>query len=254
MAEKKKKEEESSGGAPEWMVTFSDMMTLLLTFFVLLLSMSTLDEERAKVALGSLKGAMVVMEKASDIMTHKEAVFFPFQVLKTAKTKGGSTTQKLIYDNIQGKIQELGLMNKVSLGLDSRGIIIRIQDEVLFPRGSAELSVPAKIFLRKLASILKDLPYDIKIEGHTDDIPVKSGRYKDNWELSTARALSVLYEFQKDGIPPQKLSAAGYSYYRPLVPNTSEANRAKNRRIEIVLAEPKKLAPPLTFPEERLNE
>lgn len=251
---KKKQEESSGGGAPEWMVTFSDMMTLLLTFFVLLLSMSTMDEEKAKVALGSLKGAMGVLEKANDITAHKDAVFFPFMILKTIKTKAGTATQKLIYDNIQGKIQELGLMNKLEMGLDDRGIYIRIEDEVLFSSGNAKLSVASKLFLSKLASIFDQLPYDIVVEGHTDDSPIATSSYRDNWELSVQRSLSVLYLFADKGISESRLSAVGYSSNKPLVPNTTKLNRAKNRRIELVLQEPDKVKPPLSFPEERLAD
>jgi len=250
----KKKKEDAPGGAPEWMVTFSDMTTLLLTFFILLVSMSTLDEEKAKLALGSLRGAMGVMEKAADVSSQKEAVFFPFQILKTAKTKAGTTTQKMIYDNIQGKIQEMGLMNKMSLGLDERGIIIRIPDDILFTSGNEKLSVSARLFISKLAGILKELPYDVIVEGHTDDLPIQSSRFRNNWDLAVQRSISVVEQLSSGGVPDPKLSAAGFGPFRPMVPNTSDSNRAKNRRIEIVLQESKLLSDPLTFPEERLSQ
>jgi chemotaxis protein MotB len=111
---------------------------------------------------------------------------------------------------------------------------------VFFPLGSADLTSSARDALKRLVTPLKNFPNDIIIEGHTDNIPIHGGRYPSNWELSVARAVSVIDFFTERGIAQKKLVAGGYGEYHPLHPNDSDENRAKNRRIEItILRQPK---------------
>ncbi|MCA9406518.1 MAG: OmpA family protein [Candidatus Omnitrophica bacterium] len=119
-----------------------------------------------------------------------------------------------------------------------RGLVITFVAEILFDSGKADLREPSKVTLDKVSRVLnttvKDL--NIGIEGHTDDVPIKHSGWKSNWELSTARALSVLHFFDKEkGISPERLSATGYGEYRPLVSNSTPEGRRKNRRVEIVI-------------------
>jgi chemotaxis protein MotB len=106
---------------------------------------------------------------------------------------------------------------------------------LLFESGSAELKPEAKAVLDTIAEILKFLPNKIRIEGHTDDRPIRSARFPSNWHLSVARALNTAYYLMSKGVNPEKISIAGYSEYRPIAPNDSEENRAKNRRVDIVI-------------------
>jgi chemotaxis protein MotB len=108
-------------------------------------------------------------------------------------------------------------------------------ERLLFESGSAELKPEAKAVLDTIAEILKFLPNKIRIEGHTDDRPIKSARFPSNWHLSVARALNTAYYLMSKGVNPEKISIAGYSEYRPIAPNDSEENRAKNRRVDIVI-------------------
>jgi chemotaxis protein MotB len=108
-------------------------------------------------------------------------------------------------------------------------------ERLLFESGSAELKPEAKAVLDTIAEILKFLPNKIRIEGHTDDRPIRSARFPSNWHLSVARALNTAYYLMSKGVNPEKISIAGYSEYRPIAPNDSEENRAKNRRVDIVI-------------------
>jgi chemotaxis protein MotB len=117
-----------------------------------------------------------------------------------------------------------------------KGISVVMGEKVLFKTGMAEITTKDNSALRALSSILRETDCSIRVEGHTDDIPINNHRFSSNWELSSARAVAVVkYLIYKKGISPERLSAAGYGESRPLVPNVSESNRTLNRRVQIVL-------------------
>jgi chemotaxis protein MotB len=112
---------------------------------------------------------------------------------------------------------------------------MRLNDRALFDLGAAEVSAGAKKLLHHIGDIIAKTDYQIRIEGHTDDLPIRTVRYPSNWELSTARAVNVLRVLQQhSGIEPRRLSAVGFGEYQPLFPNDSPAHRARNRRVEII--------------------
>ncbi len=124
----------------------------------------------------------------------------------------------------------------VSLEENERGVIIRILDDILFPSGRAELSFESREVLSNLASIIRQLPNDIRIEGHTDNVQINTSYYPSNWHLSVARALNTAYFLIKDeGLSPDKVSIVGYSEYKPIDDNESLDGRAHNRRVDIVI-------------------
>jgi len=230
---RKKKEDVPPPGAPAWMVTFSDMTTLLLTFFVLLLSMATLDQRKIKEALGSLQGALGVLESGQKTEIGKEEILSRLEFVEQAKQ-----SQSRMLSGIRNYIEQANLSSAVSVIKTDKGISVRIMDSVLFESGSATLLDSAKFILEKLAGVIKDSPYYVMIEGHTDDIPISTARFPSNWELSTARAISVAKFFISQGVKPDILSVAGYAEYHPIVPNITPENRAKNRRVEINFVSP----------------
>ena len=129
-----------------------------------------------------------------------------------------------------------GLESAFSLENVERGVVIHFTDRVLFDLGKAELKPEAKEVLQLVAQELKAWPNHIRVEGHTDNLPIRTAPYPSNWELSTARATEVLrYLIDVGGLAPERMSAAGYGEYRPIAPNDSEEGRAKNRRVDIVL-------------------
>ncbi|MGB9620426.1 MAG: OmpA/MotB family protein, partial [Armatimonadota bacterium] len=138
---------------------------------------------------------------------------------------------------LQRFVKEKELDKIVNLRVEERGLVVSlVTNEILFAAGRAELSQKARSIIGEIGQMLLSVPNPIRVEGHTCDLPVASNAYVSNWELSTARATNVVrYLIEKVGVPPDRLSAAGYADTKPLVPNTSERNRAVNRRVDIVI-------------------
>ncbi len=228
---KKAQEEDDMPGAPAWMATFSDMMTLLMTFFILIMSFSTMELDKFKMAMGSLKGAFGILGVQKKLQP-EQSWFSP------STYNAYSLKQRSVLDHLEKmrSIIELNdLEQKVEVQLREDGeLFVQIKDNMLFEPGQAELrpnylkllSIVAKLFLRDAKHIL--------VEGHTDDVPINTPRYPSNWELSIDRALQVVrYFIQQENINPGRLSAAGFGEFNPLVPNNSPENRAQNRRVVI---------------------
>jgi chemotaxis protein MotB len=223
----KKKAKKAVAGAPAWMVTFSDMVTLLLTFFVLLLSMATMDKVKFENAAGSLKGAFGVLSSA-DLTKMDDP-----RVMDFAPIDDDLTTR--LYQNIRATMKRLKLDEDMELVRDRGAVVLRIKESVLFGAGSTELKPLAHEVLRKVASLVRPLPLSLRIEGHTDDTPTRNPQL-DNWDISTSRSVAVLKFFAKQKlIPLGRMSALGYGSEQPRVPNTSVENRALNRRVEFVM-------------------
>ncbi|WP_305043272.1 OmpA/MotB family protein [Geoalkalibacter sp.] len=223
----KKKAKKAAPGAPLWMVTYSDMVTLLLTFFVLLLSMAQLDQMKFKEVVGSLKGAFGVLSSSNLTTIDRPRIveFLPIE---------DDYTQRL-YKRLIVQLQRLKLDRDITLVQDRGAVVLRVNDAVLFEAGQTEVRPEAYPVLRKVAEMVKPLPFNLRIEGHTDDIPV-ARQGVTNWDVSVMRAVSVLKFFGNEKLLPlERLSAVGYGEQRPLAPNNSPENRAVNRRVEFVL-------------------
>lgn len=227
----KKKPEEKKGGVPEYMLTYGDMMTLLLCFFVLLLSMAKMDAKKFKLAASSFQNAFNgVLEELPTVAIHEEVL--------TPRLGGDKQNRKISLHaakDIKQKMKKEELDDAVKVKITDMGIAITIGDLVGFSSGDARIKPEFASVLNTILDVIKKLPSsEIRVEGHTDDTPIRTSRYPSNWELSAARALSVVKYLHKNGrLSPAKLSAVGYGEYRPLVPNNSRTNRKKNRRIEI---------------------
>ncbi len=236
MARRKRRNSEAGGGgAPDWMVTYGDLMSLLLTFFVLLVSFSSIELTKFRQAMGSLKGALGVLPKEQSIMWQKEPLLPQLTDFQQKRV------QKVISE-MRNMIKQNGLENDVTLESSAKGILVRIESPVLFNLGQAELKEQSYAILNKIVEMTQDWPNSIRIEGHTDNLPIHTLEFPSNWELSTARALSVLRFFLDNGhIEPYRLAAVGYGEYHPLVPNDTPENRTKNRRVEIYIDHQDKL-------------
>ncbi len=223
MAKKEFKEEDCPQGAPEWMATFSDLVTLLMCFFVLLVSMASFEVTKYKDVVLSFQGALGVMSSPNNVIV-KRSVQFPKSSGKSQQQKRASTMAR----KIRHTIKDYQLTSSVDVELTKNGFGIKITDPMMFESGETQLGEELKPFLKKIALLISEMgDTEVRVEGHTDDSP------GDNWNISTARATSVVEFLVKSGIDPAMLSSVGYAEFRPLVPNISEDNRAKNRRIQI---------------------
>ena len=246
MAKKKKAEEHEN--LERWLVSYADFMTLLFATFVVLYALSQINVNEFKKVEESLKKAFSVqsiLDGGSGVMSSGNSVLDT----SAADSMIDSLFMEYIspryeqesYEKIKKEVEDLvksGEMNGVSATIDERGLVITITDKnILFNSGSAELSPNAKKLLDKIGKLIveKFALHLIRVEGHTDSVPV-SGRYPSNWELSSARASSIVrYLIDRFKISPDLMSAVGYADTRPVDTKKDAASLAKNRRVEIVV-------------------
>lgn len=235
-----KKEEAEKENSERWLVTYSDLITLLLIFFVVLYSMSSVSAKK----FDELAQSMAVVfgqGGRSGVLDGGRSVIPDMAVHKQKRNITNTREQ------IRRMIANLGLEGKITVREEDRGIVISVKDTVFFKPGSADLGEKAQEIIANVASLLSGLPNSIRVEGHTDNIPIHTFKYYSNWELSTARATNVLhYMVQEKRIDPVRFSAAGYGEFKPVESNDTEAGRAANRRVDIVILNEdfEKLEPP----------
>ena len=209
------------------MVTFSDMVTLLLTFFVLLLSMAKMDQIKFQDAAGSLRGAFGVLASSN-----KTEVTRP-QVINNVPVYDDFVSR--VYKRLLSHINRLRIDKDIELVKDRGTVVLRVNNAILFGSGETALKPEAEPILHKVAELVRPLPMNLRIEGHTDSQP-SSNPALTNWDISVARSVSVLKFLGNGGLMPlERMSAVGYGAMHPLAANDSEANRALNRRVEFVL-------------------
>jgi chemotaxis protein MotB len=230
MAVRRKKDSETEQpSAPFWMVTYGDMVTLLLTFFVLLLSFAKLDDIKFEEVASSLRGALGILERYQSILQNRSADISTENMQRRLDIYESMTQLKKM-------AEELGYEDDIVIEASDEGILIRMGNKVLFDLGKAVLRPEAKPILDIVGQTIRNRAQEVLVAGHTDNIPINSPLYPSNWELSTARAVTVVkYLIQEASVPPQVLAATGYSEFRPLVPNDSPENRQKNRRVEFLV-------------------
>jgi chemotaxis protein MotB len=255
---RKRKKDDSSGDGAYWMDTYGDMVTLLLTFFVLLFSFSTIDAQKWEEIVSSLSGTPFVAIQAldpgdvkADVQPLDETSWDlpeptpspdPSEQAENAMNQAKIAEIKEqfdeLYDKIKSHVQINGLQDELNVEMNNNVILMTMNESALFDSGSAVLKPVAKEILPSICEILKQ--YDslinwIRIEGHTDNVPIQNGQFKNNWELSDARAGSVrdyLLALEVNGF---KLYPAGLGELHPIVPNDSKENQTHNRRVDFVI-------------------
>lgn len=227
-------EEEQEEGLPEWLATFADLSLLLLVFFILLFSLSSLEVKRFSETFASVRTAFGGKANTDPITSQIRAQ--ESTVLETIKLqKQIMQSQEKVYSEITTYLTQNGVEGVVGAVFDEGIITLTVPSEVLFTPGSTELSAGAKNVLDSLLEIfIKRKNQMINIRGYTDSSPTRSGS-RDNWEISSLRAVNVLRFFLSKGIPANRMTATGLGDTNPLYPNTTPENMAKNRRIEFIL-------------------
>ncbi len=158
------------------------------------------------------------------------------QAASLAEQKGQLEAKSKQYEQLAGQLQSQIKAGQIEVSELRGKMTVKLKDKVLFPSGSAKLNKEGQKALDAVADVFKDMQgKNVVVAGYTDDVPTSGGAYKDNWDLSTARAISVVRYLQSKGVPPQMLGAAGFAEFRPIAPNDSPANKSLNRRIEIAL-------------------
>ncbi|MFW5973241.1 MAG: OmpA/MotB family protein, partial [Bacteroidota bacterium] len=193
--------------APFWMTTFSDMVTLLLTFFVLIVSMSTVEIRKFTEALSYFQGRSGVLLSEAVMEPNTRQVINDFR----------SREQSERYEELLRFLREQGLEDKVRVYLTDKGLQVTITDSVMFESGSAVLIDPSRTVLRKIRGVLGSDVESVVVDGHTDNRPIRTSSYPSNWEHSTARASSVVRFLLEEEtlLPPERYSAVGYGEFHP---------------------------------------
>ncbi|MEC3605548.1 flagellar motor protein MotS [Bacillus glycinifermentans] len=216
-----RRKREAGRKSPSWMITFTDLITLILVFFILLFSMSQIDLQKFKTAVGSF-------QERGD---------------KKAAAEAGSEESKLpgkseddLLKKINDYIEKNRLSRLITAKRDERGVILVLQEAVLFDSGKADIKDQAYPLLHKMAVLFKTLPNRIDVEGHTDNRPISTYRFPSNWELSAARASTVIGYFTTKGkLDSSRFLAVGYADTKPVRDNRTESHMKENRRVEIVI-------------------
>ncbi len=223
---RRKKDDQEDFG--RWLLTYADMITLLLALFIVMYSMSRVDAKRfgkmAEALNGILKGGHSILKNHGE-----EQLKTGHGVLKLGDLR---MIQRQVEE--QFKTKERG--EEVLTEVTERGLVVHIVESALFDIASADLQPRAQELLDLIYEEIKDTPNHVRVEGHTDDLQIKTARFPSNWELSGARATEVVrYFIDEHNMPPGRISALGYGEYRPIRPNNSIENRATNRRVDIVI-------------------
>lgn len=224
----RKRHRDDSGPVASWLTTYSDMMSLLLAFFVLLFSFSVIDEHRFATFITAFQNYMGIIGEGTGPLEQPGPLPMDYSDL-------GRRQLYELFQELSELVEEEG-MTGVQLELEERGLIVRFAEQVFFDLGEATLKPEAIQALRTIAPTLRELPNPLRVEGHTDNWPISTARFPSNWELSVHRATNVVrFLVEEEGFDPQKLSAAGFSEYRPIRSNDTAEDRAMNRRVDIVI-------------------
>jgi chemotaxis protein MotB len=246
MSRKKKHPEHANH--ERWLVSYADFITLLFAFFTTLYAISVVDAQKVAKVANSMQeafGTATFSEGSRKLSLNsgglppggKLAIVSPINP-KGADGRGGQRkfVPSVLKAQLEAATQANRLKDNVQILADGRGLIIRLAEIGFYDSGSSELKPEALNIVDQLAVALANLGNDIRIEGHTDDVPIRTSRFRSNWELSTARATTlVAYFIGKHGLDPNRLSASGCGEFRPVADNNTPENRALNRRVDIIV-------------------
>ncbi len=265
----RKKKPPEHANHERWLVSYADFITLLFAFFTTMYAISNIDAQKMgrmvlsmrasfnspvfptgsdtlSISSGNGAGSALSKDLVENVTVPKEKAIAEYSIrnlndLKTnfvhdALPQGEIITLGKIRQNVEAIVKARAMTSKVRTRMDNRGLVISLGDGACFDSGSDQLRSDGRQLMDALAQQLVAIDNDIRIEGHTDDVPIHNLRFADNWELSTKRATTVIsYLIQHFGFTPEKMSASGYAETRPIDDNKTAEGRARNRRIDIVI-------------------
>jgi chemotaxis protein MotB len=251
-----------------WLVSYADFITLLFAFFVVLYASSQVDKRKAGRLAMAIQVAfqeLGVFQTSSTKIPVKDEDAIPFEKVQVVENISKDTDLKRIVNPMKGVLSSAGeaqslqeaqeaitkalnpeiKRREVSMSMRREGLVVSLKEMGFFDSGSATIRPGSLDAIARLSAVLRTRPENLRVEGHTDNIPIHTARFANNWELSTARATQLIQLLiTKYGIPPSHLSAAGYGEFHPVAANTTPDGRAQNRRLDVVI-----LAPFLPLPQ-----
>jgi chemotaxis protein MotB len=251
MARRRRKTFQEAEHSDRWMVSYADFITLLFAFFVVMYSISSVNKGKYDVFSESLDQALSHNEKVEKVAEPIQVGEIPTRIqpielpnLVTVSEEEHQLSEEImeekrrlneVSDEFQRALQPFVESQLVGIKKHDFWVELEMNSELLFASGKAELSNKAIPVLQKVAEVVRSVPNVINVEGYTDDVPISTGIYPSNWDLSSARATSVVKELVKNNIPSTRLSSVGYGEFHPIADNKDEEGRFKNRRVVLVL-------------------
>lgn len=229
----KKKKEEGHANSERWLLTYSDLITLLMIFFVIMYASSNVDAAKYKSISESFSAAM---GGGKSLIGTDSGV----SVTENTKPLDTQIAEEDKMENVKKQVDEYlknnNMSSEVSSKIDERGLVVSFSNAMFFDTGKADIRPESQKKLIEIGKMLNQLDNYVRIEGHTDNVPIKNNEFNSNWQLSSVRATNVTeLLISQSGIKPQRLSAVGYGEYRPVGDNSSEQGRSKNRRVDIII-------------------
>jgi len=247
-SEQRKRSRDEPDNHDRWMVSYADFITLLFAFFVVMYAISISQEGSFRVLSDSLEEAF----KPADLELMGEfdspsTSEFPIDMggtqppvplspsMERLQALASQDLMEPVVKEVEQALQALIEQGGVNITSDDLWLQIDFESEVLFDSGYAALHQQVQPTMRSLANVLQQFPHAVQVEGYTDNVPIQNETFPSNWELSAARAASVVHLFTQSGVDPQRLSAVGYGEFRPIAENNTVIGRSKNRRVTIVV-------------------
>jgi chemotaxis protein MotB len=222
-----------------WLVPYADILTLLLALFIILYASSSIDQAKYQAIMETFQSEFTGTSNPDNQKGLSTAPQPPDQQQVVPPKKGEEDKPDSGLDELKQKLEKYINTNKlnavVTLSDTLRGVEVSLNDVALFDSGSAQLKADSYKTLNGIVGLVRTVPNSINIEGHTDNEPISTSTFKSNWELSAARAASVLHFFNNRNIDPKRLQFTGYGEYHPLFPNDTAEHKQANRRVTIVI-------------------
>jgi len=257
--ERRRRPDKKHENLERWVISYADFTTLLLATFVVMYAVSNINsskfQEMAEAFSTAFMGRTTTLRSEGFAAANKGPFNFMPSPVHTPIVSREQPVKKLppalkreaenrvtgltdAYKNLTGLLADMIEKGEVRVSLRSLGVVIEINAVLLFDSGKAELTRPALSLIDQIGGALKDLPYQIQVNGFTDTAPIHNSQFSSNWDLSATRAISVVKRFVVDGVSPERVVGAGFGEYHPIAPNTDPESMAKNRRVSIVVVAP----------------
>ncbi|HVJ04884.1 MAG TPA: flagellar motor protein MotB [Candidatus Saccharimonadales bacterium] len=243
-----KKRKKHHDNHDRWMVSYADFVTLLFAFFVVLYSSAQVDKAKMAQLSSAITAAFQQLGVGSGSVP---VLLIPGTTpIPAAHPAHAQDTAEAIRRKLEADLAEELKRHTVSLRQTSEGLVLSLREVGFFDSGSAALRASSLETFDRIGHVLASIGSNLRVEGHTDNVPIHTSQFQSNWELSTARATEIIrLLLTREGIGPERLSAAGYAEYHPIAENSSEDGRRLNRRVDIVIVAPHELtSPPATAP------
>ena len=240
----------SSGDRMRWLISYADFVTLLLALFIVLFAIEAVKKTSLQEVVSSVRQALNMSPSGVMPLKRQQAVSTPYEDMapspdieatgvpgkKEADVVDVIAVSRQIVEELQQAMFPLIQEGLVEVRRHDLWVEIELKDRILFPSGAAELLPGARQPLEEVRKVIARFPYPIRVEGHTDNLPMRRrGTFPSNWELSAARAASVVRLFQEEGVDPRRMAVVGYGEQHPIADNTTPQGRAKNRRVVIAI-------------------